>query len=558
MKKNLCRSLSLICILGLLMAMLAGCGAQNSAAEAPSAASSAASVEAAPSEPVPPEPEEVQTLAETPEEASSDAPAEVESIFPLEETKTFSLYYPWSPRFVELGYSSPNDFTFFPELEKLTNVHIDFTAVGADVFNDNFLLMMATQDYTDLYFNCTANYNGGISKAIDDGAWIDLADLVAEYAPNYTALMASDEDFYRANYTDEGALGQFMQYYENSFNNGGLMIRQDWLDTVNMEAPVTYDDWFDVLSAFKNQYGLQNSIITSTPVSGFYTQTDNGFVIKDGKVDCVWSDKDLALPWLEVANKWYEAGLFTSSALVENGIPDQEGRSMVLSGEVGIFNVDIDLIHIYEDLMSDPNYKGTPIAKPVVKAGDVPNDATQSEFGHGVTISTACDDPELAVQWMDFWYSEEVKLLANYGIEGDTFTYDDAGKPHFTDKVLNDEDGLNFALFKYVVDWGPTVLDWDRKLDSYSDTQLAAMEIWNRVDSSMGYPAYATFTTEESAIISEFYTDVKTIVDEQQPKFIMGEMSMDDYDRFVDTLMSAGLDQVIECYQASYERYMSR
>lgn len=545
--------LALLLVTVLLFSMTACGGTATSVTQsAPAEESTAASEPAA--EEAPAENQAQEALVSAAEEPA----AEPVSIFPLEETATFSLYYPWSPRFVELGYSSPNDFTFFPELEKLTNVHLDFTAVGADVFSENFLLMMATQDYTDMYFNCTANYNGGISKAIEDGAWIDLADLVAEYAPNYTALMASDEDFYRANYTDEGALGQFMQYYENSFNNGGMMVRQDWLTALNLEAPETYDDWYEVLSAFKNEYDLLNPIISSTPSSGYYTQTENGFIVVDGKVVNVWSDKEYAIPWLTEAAKWYEAGLFTSSALVENGIPDQEGRSMVLNGEVGIFNVDIDLIHIYEEQMADPNYQGTPIGRPVVEKGAVPYDATQSEFGHGITISSACADPELAVQWMDFWYSEEVQLLANYGIEGDTFTYDDAGVPHFTDKVLSDPDGLNFALFKYVVDWGPTVLDWNRKLDSYTETQLTAMEVWKNVDSSMGYPSYATFTTEESNIISQYLTDVQTIVDEQQPKFIMGELSLDEYDAFIETLNEAGLDKVIECYTAAYERYMAR
>lgn len=553
MKRNCyTRLMALLLAVVMLLAMTACSEGAVSETAAQTSEPSAAAPE------TPETPDAPETSQEDAPLASAEETVETANIFPLEETETFSLYYPWSPRFVELGYSSPNDFTFFPALEALTNVHIDFTAVGADVFSENFLLMMATQDYTDMYFNCTASYNGGISKAIEDGAWIDLSDLVAENAPNYTALMASDPDFYRANYTDEGALGQFMQYYENSFNNGGMMVRQDWLTALGLDVPETYDDWYNVLSAFTREYGLQNSIISSTPTSGYYTQTDTGFIVDDGKVVNVWSDKEYAVPWITEAKKWYEAGIFSSSALVENGIPDQEGRSMVLSGEVGIFSVDIDLIHVYEEQMADSGYVGTPIPRPVVEAGSIPYDATQSEFGHGITISSACENPELAVQWMDFWYSEEVQLLANYGIENDTFTYDEAGTPHFTDKVLDDEDGLNFALFKYVVDWGPTVLDWNRKLDSYTDTQLDAMEVWKKVDSSNGYPSYATFTTEESNIISQYYTDVQTIVDEQQPKFIMGEKSMDEFDAYVETLKSAGLDQVIECYQAAYDRYMAR
>lgn len=547
MKKLIC----LLCAAAMCLGMLAGCGT-----EAPSAPDSA---------PAPAEP--TQAPAETPAPiadgsaeapASVEAPPVVESIFPLEETETLSLYYPWSPRFVELGYDSPNDFKFFSELENRTNVHIDFTAVGADIFSENFLLMMATQDYTDMYFNCTANYSGGISKAIEDGAWLDLSEMMDRLAPNYTALMDADPDFYRANHTDEGAVGQFMQYYENSFNQNGLVIRKDWLDAVEQDVPVTYDQWYDALCAIKNQYGLSNTLITGAPESGFYNQTENGFVVKDGTVTCVWTDEAMAKPWLEISKKWYEAGLFTSSALVKNGIPDQEGRSMVLSSEVAVFSVDIDLFPIYEEQLRDSGYVGTAVSRPVVNEGDTPYDAMQTIYGHGITISSACADPELAVQWVDNFYTEDIELLANYGTEGETFTYDADGVPHFTDMVLNDEDGLNFALFKYVVDWGPTVLDWNRKLDSYTEEQLHTIDVWSDVDSSMVYPTFATFTTEESAVISEHYTDISTLVQEFQPKLIMGEMNLADFDEFVQMLEDAGLSEVTECYQNAYDRYMNR
>lgn len=543
MKKHRRISLiSLLCAAALLATLLAGCGSDSSST------SDTAEEEAA---------EEAEESTESAEETSEETSSDSASIFPLDETVTFTMYYSWSPHFVELGYDSPNDFTFFSTLEEMTNVHIDFTTIGADVFEENFLLMMATQDYTDIYFNCTSTYNGGISKAIDDEAWLDLSDYIAEYAPNYTALMESDAEFKRANYTDEGAIGEFMQYYLNSFNNGGNLVRQDWLDELGLDVPETYDDWYEVLSAFTTAYDLTDSIVQTVPTSGYWSYIEDGYVVKDGQVVNAYADEELAMAWLETAKKWYDAGLLTIDAVISN-YTDSEMREKVLNSEVGIFSIDVDQVDTYAEQSVDEDYEVTAIGKPVVNAGDVPYDASQSEYGHGFTISTACENVELAVQWMDYWYTEEVELLANYGVEGYSFEYDEDGVPHFTSLVLEDEDGLNFALFKYAVDWGPTVLDWDRKLDSYTEFQQNALEVWCNNDASMGLPTYMSYTTDESSELAQYETDIQTLIDETIPKLITGSMSLDDYDTFVDNLNSCGLQEVLEIKQAAYERYMAR
>ena len=42
--------------------------------------------------------------------------------------------------------------------------------------------------------------------------------------------------------------------------------------------------------------------------------------------------------------------------------------------------------------------------------------------------SCFCTQPELAVQWMDFWFTEEGARLANFGTEGISYTLVN-GKP---------------------------------------------------------------------------------------------------------------------------------
>lgn len=559
MKKNSFRLLSVLCVLAMMLGVMAGCGSNGTSSGSDTAPATSASEPAdasnAPASEAPaPEPDSSSFSAE-------ETTQEIPSIFPLDETETLTMFYPWSPRFVQLGYESPNDFTFYSTLESMTNLHIDFTATGADVVQEKFQLMMATQDYTDMFFNCLDYYAGGIAKAIEDEAFLDLASYT-DLMPNYVKLMNDNPDFKKANYTDVGQLGQFLSYGENVTLTQGFAIRQDWLDEQNLEKPETYDQWFDVLSTFKSAYDLENPMMEITPTSGFYCADEgNGYYIDNGDVHYFWTDTELAKEYLALAKKWYDAGLFTSSALVTNGITDTEQRTMKIDGSSGIFKVDIDDVGFYNggNMGTPENYHIVGLANPVKNAGDQPyGTIRQDSFSNGMTISSACSDIELCVQWLDNFYTEDVILLANYGIEGDTFTYDDAGVPHFTDKVLKDEDGLNMALFKYVMDWGPCVLDWGRKFDAYDEVQQECLNIWTDRNIDGIYPSFAAYTTEESSTVAEVWTDIDTYVDENIPKFVMGDLSLDDYESFADTLNKMGVPAILECRQAAYDRYLER
>lgn len=551
-KKGLFQLLSLLCVMAMMLGLFAGCG--NSASADTSAAVAV---------------DETDEAEDTGSDLIGTAPAadeeievvETESIFPLEETATLTMFYPWSPRFVQLGYESPNDFTFYSTLETMTNLHIEFTATGADVVQEKFLLMMATQDYTDMFFNCLDYYSGGISKAIEDEAFIDLA-AYTDLMPNYVTLMNEDPDFKKANFTDEGQFGQIMSYGENVTLTQGYVIRQDWLDELNLTAPETYDEWFDVLTAFKNEYDLDNAMMERVPATGFRClESDQEYYVEDGTVHYFWTEVEEAKEYLEICKKFYEGGLFTESALVDNGITDSEQRQMKVDGSTGIFKVDIDDVGFYNAGMMDTpeGYSIVPLSNPVKNSGDTPyGNILQNSFSNGMTVSTACSDVELCVQWLDNFYTEDVILLANYGIEGDTFTYDDAGVPHFTDKVIQDEDGLNMALFKYVMDWGTCVLDWNRKFDAYDSVQQECLNVWTARSLEGQYPTFAAFTVEESAEVAEVETDIDTYIDENIPKFIMGDLSLDEYDAFAETLNEMGVLTITECRQNAYDRYMAR
>ena len=59
---------------------------------------------------------------------------------------------------------------------------------------------------------------------------------------------------------------------------------------------------------------------------------------------------------------------------------------------------------------------------------------------HYYGVTSACENPEAAVQWIDYVYaSQDGLMLYNYGIEGMSYEYDESGEIRFTDLITNNE-----------------------------------------------------------------------------------------------------------------------
>ena len=89
--------------------------------------------------------------------------------------------------------------------------------------------------------------------------------------PNYKKLLEENPQVAKTLMDDEGRYLYFTpinplvtDLEKASVTWWGLMMRKDWLENVGMEAPTTIDEWYDVLTAFKegdpNGNGEQDEI----------------------------------------------------------------------------------------------------------------------------------------------------------------------------------------------------------------------------------------------------------------------------------------------------------
>ena len=210
------------------------------------------------------------------------------------------------------------------------------------------------------------------------------------------------------------------------------------------------------------------------------------------------------------------------------------------------------------------NYSLAGIKNLVANKGETPM------FGHyntdvvgGVTvISTECEDKEAAANYLNYGYTDEGHMLYNFGIEGKSYEMVE-GKPIFTDLVMNNPDGLTIqqALSEYQLAYGngPFVQDKDYLLQYYNtDEQKEALSKWSDNNAKNYKLPRITIGAEEVGEYSSLFSDIKTYRDEMTIKFVVGSEPLENFDKYLNTLNSMGIERLTQIIQNAVNEYNSR
>jgi putative aldouronate transport system substrate-binding protein len=353
----------------------------------------------------------------------------------------------------------------------------------------------------------------------------------------------------------------------------GVVIRNDWLESLGLSTPVTVDDWHDVLTAFKDEkgagcaYALPADGVTYPGLSTVYGPIDIYQV--DGTVMSGITDTDAYRQTLALIHQWYTEGIISSDFMSDttskgSARPDS---SRIASGEVGIWNAQASDLDGYADLITEAGADVVGLASAVLNEGDVIHTGTEADTATAnmsISVSVDCQDPELVVRYFNYFFTEEGNLLANYGIEGETFEYVD-GKPQLTELVTNNPDGMTFDQAQWLLvagsTEGPYVFDYTKYETTYSERQLTAGEIWaSNNDGAWDLPANVSSMLSADALseYNQLMTDIDTYNEECAFKFILGDMDTEtDWDTYVNNLTNTfNYTRVLELVQEGLTDYL--
>ena len=177
----------------------------------------------------------------------------------------------------------------------------------------------------------------------------------------------------------------------------------------------------------------------------------------------------------------------------------------------------------------------------------------------GGTISTDCKYPEIAIKLFDYFYSEDGALLCNYGVEGETFEYDENGQPWAKDIIVNNPEGMLFngAQFRYLMHTGPHLWIQDREDLTATGEAAKYVDLWE-----IEYPGQLpglSLPGDLSMELSGILVDINTLVEEFTVQTIMGLRDLEsEWDEYVDKIKSMDIARAIEIQQTAYDNYLAR
>ncbi|GBG08401.1 ABC transporter substrate-binding protein [Paenibacillus agaridevorans] len=505
----------------------------------------------------------------TPEKNQAPAAAS----YPLQAGSTITSWQPLNNNLSSVNIQNMAETSFGITLEKQTGIKVSYTHPSTGQITEKFNLMVASSELTDVVEYTWTAYPGGPEKAINDNVILPLNDIIDQYAPNLKKTIEADPELARQLKTDSGQYYVFPMLRESPSQlvYMGPVIRKDWLDELGLPVPATIDEWYTTLKAFKEKKNAA-SPFTARYAGGRWDledafigafQTSNGFHLDDqGKVHYGPYDPQFK-EVLTLLRKWYQEGLIDK----DFAIPDADGKILDNKITSGISGATVGAlgggIGRWLDTMKtkDPKYNLVGAPYPVLNKGEKAF-IGQRDFkyypGGSAAISASSKNVETAARWLDYAYSEEGRMLFNYGIEGESYKLEN-GVPKFTDLIVNNEKfNLQQMLSQYSKQNGPYPIDKNRNTNTYKQQNDAA-QIWSDTEAEKHMlPKFITPTPEESDQVAKIVTDLNSYKEEMFVKFIMGKESLDDFEKYQKQLNAIGVEKVIAIYQSAYDRYLKR
>ncbi len=476
-------------------------------------------------------------------------------------------------------------------LEDQTNVNLEFDQSATVEPEQKLALSLSSGEYPDMYWTAgTGITNSNLSKYGSAGVFVPLNDYIEQYGNNIKHWFDEIPFLEGAATSPDGniyGLPNYSGIYHVAYGQK-MWIDEAWLKNLNLEMPTTLDEFRNVLTAFKEQdangNGDPNDEIPLTGISEYwhgdftsylmcsfiYDDGDKRLTVVDDTVDTI-VNKEEYKNGLKYMAEMYADGLINPESWSSTG---EQIKNLTAQNTIGCISGGhllgcADLSHdIVENSVVVPPLKGP---DGVQTCGYYGNTAVE---GSRAIITSACENPEVAIKLIDFMFSVDSSLRARKGEFGVDWGYAEEGE-----KTCDGRDAVYKALSDYS---GAGNIEQNQHVDNngvWAETNDQFMGLWTTPEDfdmrdsnyfeqflflqTQKYDGYEpeqtlppiVFTDEENSEVADIEVDVKKFVDEQRALFITGQQDIDtQWDTYVQQLESLGLSRMIELYDLAYKR----
>lgn len=507
-----------------------------------------------------------------------------------EEPVTLSYFYGFESstlNYIDGGTMA--DHQVWKWLEENTGVTMELKVVDKMQQTDQFNLMMASGEYTDLLPG--GDYTDGLEAAYEEDIVICLDDYLEDNMPNYYKIVHSDEKLLQD--VQDGGMHLGIYAIKDQVANpagSGTFIRKDWLEDLDLDVPQTYDELTEVLKAFKTEKGakepmslystinMQNGLLqggfgsmAELSTNGMGGSALSGYYQEDGEV-IYGATAEGTRKYLSWLHELYEENLinFENMQLRETNPFSDYNAGEAASGETGYIFNNQPFGGVYSDQAAangDTACNWWPVPDVAEEAGQtIPFYEEVSLVDMtSIAISSQCDEVEVALQFLDYGYSYAGSLLYNFGFQKgsghdvETWDYDESGEPLMDgDALLTVADATNIASGVISTkDLAGIVFD-TRLSFEFGERELSCFDAWRTnktTDNILG--SATTLNAEEGTDASSIYSDILTYVATTSLQFINGDMDINDdavWESYVVNIEDMDVASLTEIIQGAYDR----
>ncbi|MGI6691425.1 MAG: extracellular solute-binding protein [Christensenellales bacterium] len=459
------------------------------------------------------------------------------------------------------------DMPVWKQLAERNNLVINIEAVSGADLGQKFNLYLSSGDMPDVM---QAPNMDIVNQYGMQGAFVAL-DEHLDTMSNVQAYLNSDEQLKKALTASDGHVYAISEYRPFPNTEPNPLIRQDWLDNLDLEMPTTIDEWYHVLKAFKEQDANGNGDPDDEiPFSGFFGGLSKfkGLLRGFGIIYDFYPDENGQYQYWYISDEMREAITWLHK-LYNEGLIDAD----IASNDQTLFDQKFDnnTVGVFDGYfftsVINKNALGATLLPGIKLIGAPP--IQMADGGYAVstslvalcyyTINAASDKINECLKLFDYIWSEEGMLLTTMGIEGETWITDGDKGPVYTDVILNNPEGMSGtnALRSYGgLNGMPYIHSPMYRIGLYpEELREMAQNTYDTYAAVAKYnPISLAFTEDETAVNATYLGDINTFVNEMLLKFIYGQEALDGWDAFVDNVKAMQLNTVLANYQAAYER----
>lgn len=454
-----------------------------------------------------------------------------------------------------------NDDIYIQKLRELSGYDLQYEFLNHSDYSTQLSLRFASNDLADLVRTGGINSNDH-KGAVEQGFFVDMTELLAEHGQNILAGVP-EKTWQSPRIAYEGRQYGIPVLTGTVSQNDriGAFIRQDWLDELGLDSPVTLDDWLAFFEAVKandlngdgelNEYGT--AMFEAVSYSGFFFgsfSVDPGaWHLRDGELV-----PDMVTPEMKEAVAFYrdiyEKGYINPDIFTKKGT---DWDADIRNGKVAAFaGHAYQYASTYSPAMVEQLFANQPdkarfsmIAPPTGPRGDRFAGLQGDMIYFTWVVPKGTEAPEDIVKFIDWaWSSEAAEDFFIFGIEGHNYTREN-GEILFDANAPANLENNAIEMFRLSLNPKEIGMNNARAIATLSESEKI-LEAYALSDEIMmkndGLYMPQLNTLQKFPELSPW----GTLFNEMFAKVVTGTEPLEHFDDFVSDWYARGGDKVIE------------